>query len=221
MTKRQRYVPPTTNVSKRPALLLWLYSQHQLAQLAGSSIWQYALELPRLRQRSVTDRLLQTLLERGLIEHRVETTAPGAKRRTFRRAAGPPWQERSCFVLTPAGIAFTMKTMCSKTSESMQTSRAGEQKPIPRFDASTGELWYDGTRLKRFPFRNTNTVFLLSAFELFGWTEDPVDNPLPGRTEEPIHARRLHQAIRHLNCGLKRIRFEVLRGGRQVRWLRI
>lgn len=86
------------------ALLEWLYSLYRLAELAGVSPWQHALEMSRLRQRGISEELLLGLLDEGLIEHGIETTKDRAERRRFRRCQDPPWQERSCFVLSKAGV---------------------------------------------------------------------------------------------------------------------
>jgi hypothetical protein len=202
-------------------VLEWLYSQYRLAELAGASPWKHALELPLLRQRGIKEELLRVLLDEGLIEHRIETTKEGAKPRRFRRCQGPPRQERSCFVLSEAGVEQAL-TILREEVEKAQRQRARKRRKalVPRYDAEARELWYGKRQLARFPVYGSYTTCILQAFEAAKWTQEEIDNPLPGY-DESVRASRLRGAVRNLNRDVQAIRFQVSRGGRKLRWLRV
>lgn len=200
-------------------LLEWLHSQYWLAKLSGASPWRYALELPRLLQRGINEKLLHELFEEGLIEHGIETTKDGAKRRV-RRCQETPWQERSCFVLTKAGLKEAIALVPEAVEEESRPSMKKRRKPlVPRYDAETRELWFGEKRLARFPVHGSYTTSILEAFEMAKWTQKEIDNPLPGH-DEAVRTARLRGAVRNLNRDVHSILFEVSRGGGKLRWLR-
>jgi hypothetical protein len=168
----------------------------------------------------VSEELLRAFREAGWIEHRMEKLPARAKRRRVRKERGEPWGEGSRFVLTEAGVAAALEALRWLVEDGREGHAPKRRsQPMPRFDAQTGDLWYGEVRLKHFPVGAAYTVHLLKAFEEAGWAEEDIDNPLPGY-DEPVKAKRLREAVRNLNYDLTRIRFEVARGSRKLRWLR-
>jgi hypothetical protein len=83
----------------------------------------------------------------------------------------------------------------------------------PTWNASTGELCYQGQLLRRVRILSspTNIQLILNAFEQSKWCSS-VDNPLS------TDAQQLHQALRSLNKGLEKIRFHAQRGAQAITW---
>jgi hypothetical protein len=73
---------------------------------------------------------------------------------------------------------------------------------IPMWDAELGELRLNGQLVRRFAGRAKNLRAILSAFQEQGWPLR-IDSPLSGG----VDSRRLREAVRSLNEGLKAIRF--------------
>lgn len=84
---------------------------------------------------------------------------------------------------------------------------------LPEFQASSGELRWQGQFIRhvRLQARPSNIFIILEAFQSRCWSEQ-IPNPL-GKDKQ-----KLHQALRSLNKGLKRIRFHSLAGATKISW---
>jgi hypothetical protein len=85
---------------------LSLLQAYEAARDCQASAWEFALELHRLLELGGSPTLLRWLIRQGHAEHGLETTAPAAGRRTFRRVPNLRFREDTCFVLTPGGAAW-------------------------------------------------------------------------------------------------------------------
>ena len=83
----------------------------------------------------------------------------------------------------------------------------------PRFDRSSGKLFLGKKliRLVRLNRNPTNIQIILDSFQKADWVPR-IENPLQ------LGQQQLHQVLRSLNDGLKKIKFHALEGGRAIRW---
>jgi hypothetical protein len=86
----------------------------------------------------------------------------------------------------------------------------------PQWNPTTGELRFGGrvVRKVRILKRRSGPHLILDAFQHAGWPSR-IDNPLGGAPED------LHDMVRTLNRGLRRIRFHAQEGGGALVWKRV
>ena len=70
-------------------------------------IWDFAVEIQRLRDAGVTNSDLRWLLLKGYVEHACETTFRGDENRSFRPQGPIIVNEQTGFIITERGRAFT------------------------------------------------------------------------------------------------------------------
>jgi hypothetical protein len=151
--------------SSIPAALALLREARELALESGREVWEFAVEIGRLRSVGMTNGLLRRLLVGGHVEHRLETTGKRSRRRRFRRCAALALGATSCFVLTDQGEC--LPAACSPVEK-------------PRWDADGRQLWYRGLLVKQFRGQTGNQDVILDVFEEEGWPVR-IDDPLPGK----------------------------------------
>ncbi len=88
------------------AAILALLEAHEYGQDLDRTDWDFALEIGSLRQMNLSNSDLRWLVGRGVIDHAVEVTGPGDLERSFRQSSRLLFFRRTCFVITPQGIAL-------------------------------------------------------------------------------------------------------------------
>lgn len=172
--------------------------------------WEFAVELPSLRAAGLSSADLRWLLCQGYVEHAEECSLPEKEDRQFRQG-GNILTERSCFILTEAGLGRASAWLPIP----MLPERRGDRS-VPKYHPELRELWFRGKMVKRFRVPAKNQELILAAFEEEGWPPH-IDDPLPGKADlEP--KKRLHDAIDRLNRNQKLVRFLGNGTGRGVRW---
>ncbi len=96
--------PVTFPCRPEQACALALLEARQYAEELGRSPWDFAVEIDALRAAGATNSALRWLVCSGHVEHGRETTLLGDVARTFRRSQGLRFTDKTCFVLTEAGI---------------------------------------------------------------------------------------------------------------------
>ena len=136
------------------------------------------------------------------MQHAVEKTKPGDKRRVFGRRGEILFHARSCFVLHEAAVRAARVLM-------------GE---IP-FYGGKHELWARGRLVKDLKPRAPDQDTILSSFEELGWQER-IDDPLPPKPGGRNPKLRLRDAIHRLNQHQRHpgIRFRGDYTGQGIRW---
>ena len=86
----------------RPAMAE-LWKAWQYAQSPPRDPWEFAVEIKRLKEHSLTETDFRWLVAQGYLEHAREITTPEDRHRRFRRAAALHFSRRTCFILTPSG----------------------------------------------------------------------------------------------------------------------
>lgn len=87
----------------------------------------------------------------------------------------------------------------------------------PYFDHNHGKLFFGNKSIRRVRMNKnpTHIQIILDAFQEAGWVPR-IENPLKG--DEQRDQQQLHQVLRSLNDGLKKIKFHALEGGQAIRW---
>ncbi|HMH08033.1 MAG TPA: hypothetical protein VK579_15240 [Terriglobales bacterium] len=211
---------PLIDESLRAGLaLVWRASI--CAQDTGANVWDFALRTGRLYEVGMTSSDLRWMVAKGLAAHGEETSGYDDPHRSFRRSNGYFFNNHTCLILTPSGVALaefvfrdtarspqaTLSALAAVASETAALANARQAAydtttPAPTarkpsWDATRRELYLTGLIVKRFrvPARNQETI--LSVFEEEGWAEH-IHDPLP-ITHEIDAPTRLHDAINRLN----------------------
>lgn len=222
--------PPTSGVqitvppSLIPALVLLLRAE-EYARQQQAPAWDFAEEISTLQREGLANCDLRWLVCAGYVEHAVETTGRGHARRQFRRANSFRFAERSCFVLTPAGVVFAQRCCAQPTAPGSvnvgaTTGRSAAANPgsRPTWDAELRELWFGEVLVKQFRQPAPNQETILAAFSEEGWPPRVAD-PLP--PQPSIDAKqRLHDTITNMNRNLARplLHFSGDGTGEGIRW---
>lgn len=180
------------------------------AQARDSDLWQHAVtvDVPH-NHGGLTHDDLRWLAAERLVDHRVETTRPNARKRTFRcngvlKLAGP-----AAFVLSAAGLRLVHR-VCEPLAEFADLT--------PHWAAAAGELTFGGVLVKRLGASAVTQRALLDACQTSNWT-NPIDNPFAAAPPR-ARSRYLCRALYHLNSGQQaaRIRFSSIDKARRFRW---
>lgn len=209
--------PPFAPTPALRAALAALLEAHDSAQALRQLAWDFALDIGDLRAAGLASSALRSLLCRGYLEHRLETTRPRAKHRTFRRSANLRLTDQSCFVLTGAGLLLARETRRLAAGKELPAEPDGGP-ARPRWDGECRELRWRSEVVKQFRQPAPDQETILAAFEEEGWPphiDDPL-SPQPGRDAKD----RLHQTIHNLNHHQRRplIHFQGDGNGCGVRW---
>ena len=111
--------------------------------------------------------------------------------------------ERSCFVLTPAGVALARGEGAAARKRGTPAQAPPPAEPraappkVPRWDAECRELRWGAKLVKRFRVPAPNQELVLAAFEEEGWPPH-LDDPLPNNSSTDPK-QRLHDTIKRLN----------------------
>jgi hypothetical protein len=193
---------------------MWITLRHLLraydmAQDLKRPRWEFALEMRALERAGTDHSDLRALICRGLIEHRLETSAPRVRRRTFRSIANLRFTRTSCFALSDWGLAIS--------THATNNNGLAANALLPVWDSHCRELRLGRVVLKRFRQPAKNQEAILAAFQEEGWPAR-IDSPIPGAFGHDSTAQ-LHDAVKRLNQQHPRfIRFECDGSGEGVMW---
>ena len=182
------------------------------ADAAGADGWQSAVSIDVLRNHSgLANADLLWLNKEGLVEHRLETTRPKARRRTFRHSGPFKPTEATCFLLSPAGLRC-VRRIC----DLIQGEAVVDDKP--HWDPAAGDLTIGGALVKHLSERATAQRAVAAACQAAKWV-NPIDSPFAKMPPK----RRIHylgKVLDDLNHGQReeRLHFSALDKGLRLRW---
>ena len=202
--------------------LALLWQSYTYAQNARADVWDFALEIDRLYEASLTISDLRWLIAKGLAQHGLETSVYGDSHRSFRPNGGLNFLPATCFVLTPKGAKFAKSvlndSLDSEESNLTHDMEFGSAEGVatdldshgpaaktsdpqaglkPHWDPKRRELRFGDKIVKHFRVPALNQETILSAFEEEGWPAY-MDDPLPG-SGDVVPKHRLHNTINRLN----------------------
>jgi hypothetical protein len=185
------------------ALALLLQAFEAAAQ-TRSSIWEFALELDRLRAVGATDTDLRWLAQRKLVDHGIETTRLADEKRSFKKTRNLTLGPKTYFVLTAQGASFArargLRWDAVSPHGGQATMPAGQpHQEILLWSGDIGELWFLGLPVKRIRRPAPNQRLLFQAFQEMNWARC-IDDPLP-KIPGVNRKRRLAHTIEALNAG--------------------
>mgnify|MGYP007073303504 CR=1 FL=1 len=105
-----------------PAAVAILSEAHQYASSLDRDVWEFALELQNLSAAGVSINDLRWLACNGYVNHGEELEQTNEGHRVFRTYPGLGFTQRSCFVLTRAGVQFASRI---DQDETISKSRSG------------------------------------------------------------------------------------------------
>ncbi len=210
----------------RKALTL-LAEAHGYAQDTGCDVWQFAIEIHTFEAMGLVPNDFRWLLRKRYVEHAGEETKAKIDDREFHPCRDQTLCDRSCFILTDAGLALIRRVPDAPEASAANTdsptavdySQHGSL-PQPHWNAELRELNFNGSLIKCFKSPAPNQEIVLCAFEEDGWVPR-IDDPLPQRAgQEQDPKRRLNDTVRSLNRSQKNhlIRFTTDGTGEGVRW---
>lgn len=177
------------------------------AEMTNGDRWEYAVEIHVLRRFGLSNNDLRLLVQRQFVEHAREVTTFRSKARRFRPSSKLAFAKRTCFVLTPLGIA---KACSQKHVDSDpapvevfpldQPYRSQKLRGLPVWNGVRRELFYDGQIIRQFKRRAVNQELILAAFQEENWPRR-IDDPLTPQLCQDSKSR-LHDTIKCLNRGL-------------------
>ena len=169
-----------------------------------SDRWDFSVPITTLSEAGATVTDLRWLVCKGFVAHSKEVTVEGDDGRAFRSTGNLTFVERSCFVLTDAGVSVAQSlckcTIRGQTRNGAKHSGHSDQDlphPIPHWDSVSRRLQLNATLIKRFKWPATNQEAVLCAFQEEGWP-DRIDDPLRPLPEQDSK-RRLADTIKCLN----------------------
>ena len=201
-----------------------LLEAHESASRAGDCRWQFAVEVPILLANGASISLLRSLLCAGLAEHRQETSQPQDDKRKFLPLMNLSLPDRSCLVLTDAGVVLARESLGALGSQHAGSIPAPSPKGVrraritPSWNGQRRELRYGNRLIKTYRVPAANQEQILEAFQAAGWPEC-LGDPLPSVSEQDAK-RRLHQSIQKLNQSTRNgpLRFRGDGTGRRICW---
>ncbi len=210
--------------------LALLKEGNDYAEQTCGDAWDFALEIRRLRELGLIENDLRYLVRLQLVDHASEIKVGATNGRQFKATGDLHFTNRTCFVLTPTGIAVVTALMepsverpgmipaALRLTDELEPNSAFQ---MPTWDSQRNLLSFQGRIVKQFKWHATNQELILSAFQEEGWPAR-IDDPLTPMPTLDIK-RRLSDAIKCLNRNQvnKLIHFRGDGTGRAVVWEKV
>jgi hypothetical protein len=177
-------LPAQVRAALRVLLLGWDY-----AQKSQRDVWDFAVDLIHLRALGLTKNEIRSLVENEYVQHAVESTASADGRRVFRIQNVALLGDKSCFVLTPAGVDASRLVLPQAGSTPLE---------FPHYDCEVRELRVGTELVKRLTQPAPDQHLILTAFEEQHW-QFRILNPLSPHSQADDASRRLNHTIYRLN----------------------
>ncbi len=168
--------------------------------------WEFAVEIDTLTRLGLTPNDLRWLVCSNIADHGREITETQQPQRVFHPENNLHFTDRTCFVLTNAGVALAERVLqqAEKEHQRNETPAPDDETPediVPEWDSVRHELRVGGLLVKQFKLPSPNQETILSAFEEEGWPAQ-IDDPLPPHPDQDPK-RRLQDALKGLNRAQK------------------
>jgi hypothetical protein len=186
--------------------------------------WEFAVGRDCLRELGLTDNDLRWLICKGYVEHGIEQTGFKSRKRVFRRIPNLALHDRSCFVLTQAGLSFARRAarLARRDPDGKAVSDSyghdeDKARELPDWDKRSHTLYWRGKVVKHYKGHAVNQEAVLNAFKKHKWASC-VAVALPA--DAGVSAKeRLHNTIKNLNRSVRpSLCFRQEGSGTRVRW---
>lgn len=173
------------------AAIRLLQEAHEYSQDVGLPVWQFAVEIQRLRDAGVTNSDLRCLLCKGYVEHAVEITSSSHTERSFLPCRVLALSSDTCFIPTDDGMR--MARQLASSHPAVESNGCHLRKRDNGVATSTKVMWspqrreltVGGVVVKQFrvPAPNQQLVLEARSFEFVKTIGTPVGYGMcPGRT---------------------------------------
>lgn len=183
----------------------------------GRDRWEFAVEIELLHSSGLNNNDLRWLIGKGYADHILETTSKGKGRRSTFRSGRLALPEKSCIILTDAGVKFTQEALALPEPCVPKSGLESQSSSVPYWDAETHSLYWQERLIKHFKHEAPFQEAILEAFQANKWTRFVVVT-LP--KEEGMNPKeRLRVTIKNLNrsCG-GTVQFTQEGNGGRVGW---
>ena len=176
------------------------------AEQTSGDAWDFALEIRHLRELGLSENDMRFLVRLQLVNHASELRINGTNDRKFRSTGALHFTNRTCFVLTSAGIVVATNLADDPVDLPVMTPTAlrfplapvpSDAVQVPIWDLERHSLSFQGRVVKQFKWHAANQEMILSTFQEEGWPAR-IDDPLIPTPTLDIK-RRLSDAIKCLN----------------------
>jgi hypothetical protein len=203
--------------------LALLVQSYRYTQELGCSPWDFAVELPCLREAGLTNSDVRWLLSKQYVVQGVETIPPPeGDSRAFTPLSCLALDARSCFILTDEGIGFALGEGATPepapTADGSLPNGRKSGPVLPSWEKDRRTLFFRDQVVKHYKVPAPNQELILTVFQEERWTYR-IDDPLP--TASLIDRKqRLHDAIGSLNRNQRQplIRFHGDGSGEGICW---
>lgn len=178
----------------------------EYAERTSGDPWEFAVEIRQLRELGLSANDLRFLVRLQYVVHAHEVKVVGNDGRQFRPTGDLYFTNRTCFVLTPAGIAATTSSPDGSDDQHpvLHSTIRLSNNPVrdcaaivPTWDAERRTLLFGGRIVKQFKWHARNQEMVLSVFQEESWPVR-IDDPLAPSPALDIK-RRLSDTIKCLN----------------------
>ncbi len=197
-----------TDARARIEVLERLGTAAQIAKRNNRSVWDFSIEISELVHTGT--HILRELICQGLVEHRRESvTESDQLTRHFTPEPELVLSDRSCFVITDAGLKYLQRETSIASNGHSNDHSAGTltndapsaagitTETVPRWDEEKRELWVGPYLIKRFRWPARNQLAIVREFHRLNWPTR-ISDPLPPSSDvDP--KQRLHDTIKCLN----------------------
>jgi hypothetical protein len=206
------------------ALALLLASAAYARQTSGDC-WEFAVEIGQLNRLGLCENDLRFLVRMRFVDHATEVTNSGNCSREFLPTGDLYFTNRTCFVLTPRGLATAavivntpMEAPAIRATSPTWSNLEHSSPHMPTWDAARHLLFFNGRIIKQFKWQAVNQETVLSVFQEEGWPAR-IDDPLAPMPTLDVK-RRLSDTIKCLNRNQQHplIRFHGDGTGQGVIW---
>jgi hypothetical protein len=184
--------------------LIQLAEAYKCAEDLGCNRWEFAVAKDSLIALGLSASVLRWLTSMGYVDHALEVTTPRDVVRKFRPSRNLSFLDKTCFVLTEAGVSF----IGLFTGESLECFSPGEfcrnkasaslqSEPFPLWNGESRSLSVGRVLIKKFRIPSPNQEAVLAAFQEEGWPRR-IDDPLRPQAHQ-VAKCRLHDTIKCLN----------------------
>lgn len=201
-----KHVDVGLNSVKFQRVLALLMEAAEYADQTSGNPWEFAVEIRHLLRLGLSENDLRFLVRSKYVVHACEVMAAGRNGRQFRRTGDLSFANRTCFILTPKGVAAAQRCIDAMaagdralpaTIRLATLSEHGPDTSLPAWDRSRRTLFIAGQVVKRFRWQALNQEAILSAFQEEGWPL-MINDPLVPKPSIDVK-RRLSDTIKCLN----------------------
>jgi len=197
-----RHPETEARVSAFHAGLIQLAEAYKYAEDLHCNRWEFAIGMESLVAMGLSASVLRWLASMSYVEHAFEVTTSRDTVRKFRPSRNLSFFNRTCFVLTDAGVSFVATLSGEPLAHFSpggvrQASWSMQSASVPLWTSESRSLSVGRMVIKKYRIPSPNQETVLAAFQEEGWP-CRIDDPLRPQANQ-VAKCRLHDTIKCLN----------------------